>query len=348
MYFLGIETSCDETAAACLRVDGGEPSLVSELISSQCQIHELYGGVVPELASRAHLANLPVVVDQVLHDAQLDFRDLTAIGVTRGPGLKGCLLMGCSFAKGICLVQRLPLVGVNHIEAHIHAALLDNPELRYPFLSLVVSGGHTEILQVESLGCYRLWARTIDDAAGEAFDKSANLLGFSYPGGAALAELADSCQASPFKLPQVMREAEGFSFSGLKTAISVLIKEQHESLACTETGSTTRAAIAYAVQEAIVDALCHKLQLAVKESGARRVSVTGGVSANRRLRSRLGGLPGIQVFFPRLNHCMDNAAMVAYLAAKRYAAGQRDQLDLPVLARWPVEEIRMQLDGGRG
>ena len=337
MYFLGIETSCDETAAACLRVEGRTAQVLAEEVSSQFSVHALYGGVVPELASREHLAALPVIVESVMRSAQVNFEDLAAIGVTRGPGLKGCLLMGCSFAKALSLAHKLALIGVNHIEAHIHAALLDNPALCYPFLSMVVSGGHTEIVEVEGLGRYKLWARTIDDAAGEAFDKSANLLGFSYPGGAKLAELAETQTSSPFKLPRVMRGTEGFSFSGLKTAIAMLIKEQAAALAADAAG--TRASLAYAVQEAIVDSLCYKLEAAVKQTGAKMVSLSGGVSANKMLRRKVGELKGVNAFFPEPNHCLDNGAMVAFVAARRYLSGQRDKLDFPVLARWPVEEL---------
>lgn len=345
MYFLGIETSCDETAAAVVQCadahallnQGEQARILAEEVSSQVRIHEAYGGVVPELASRAHLTNLPWVVEQVLRSSGVRFSDLTAIGVTQGPGLKGCLMMGSSFAKALCLAQGLALIGVNHIEAHIHAAMMDNQGLRYPFLALVVSGGHTEIVEVRGLGRYHIWARSIDDAAGEAFDKSANLLGFDYPGGAALAALADTCSGSPFYLPRVMREAEGFSFSGLKTAISVLIKEQESALSYGE--GQTKAFIAHAVQEAIVEALCHKLVLALRQTKARSVSVTGGVSANRRLRQRIKEIAGNNAFFPAASHCMDNAAMVAYTAALRYGFGQRDGLDMAVMARWPVEDL---------
>lgn len=334
MLILGIESSCDETAGAVIKVDKTGCRILSEEISSQVCVHEAYGGVVPELASRAHLQNLPVVIGQIMAQAKVGYPDLSAIGVTRGPGLKGCLLMGASFAKGLCVAHGLPLVAVNHIEAHIHAALLDNPEVKYPFLGCVVSGGHTEIIEVKGLGNYRVVARTIDDAAGEAFDKSANLLGFQYPGGAALAKLADESKPMSFRLPKVMRGQEGFSFSGLKTAIALLIAREQPL------NAATRGALAAAIQDSIVDALVSKMKDAVKQTGYRQVVVSGGVSANLCLRERAQRIRGVKIFFPHLAHCMDNAAMVAYLAALRFKEGQRDPLDISVLSRWPIEEVQ--------
>ena len=231
-FILGIESSCDESAAAILQyeIDSSDVHIVSEFISSQVALHQSYGGVVPELAAREHLRNLPFVVSEVLDRAKLAVKDLSSIAVSRGPGLKGCLLMGLNFARGLALSATVPLIGVNHIEAHLLSARLDNPDLEYPFLALIVSGGHTEVHYVPEVGKYELIARTIDDAAGEAFDKSANLLGFPYPGGAALAALAGEASSSRFKLPKVMRESEGFSFSGLKTAIALLVRKHEEDL----------------------------------------------------------------------------------------------------------------------
>ena len=333
---LGIETSCDESAAAVLDYSGNRPRLVCEEISSQFEVHKAYGGVVPELASREHLRNLPLLLDQLLRKCGLTLDDLALIAVTCGPGLKGCLLMGISFAKGLALPAGKPLMGVNHIEAHLLAACLDNPDLRYPFLSLVVSGGHTEIHEVHGLGKYRLVARTMDDAAGEAFDKSANLLGYDYPGGAALAELADSCAGSDIRLPRVMREAEGFSFSGLKTAISLMIEKKRELLS----EPAVKASLAWAVQEAIVDALVFKLRQALKACGMKRLALAGGVSANRYLRERVQALKGVDVYFPGMQHCMDNAAMVAHAAALRFAAGERSGFELEARSSWPVESMQ--------
>ena len=338
VFVLGIETSCDDTAVAVVQAGLPGGSLVrSEAVSSQISIHEAYGGVVPELASRAHLANLPVLTDQVMRQAQIDYTDLAALGVTRGPGLKGCLLMGLNFARAVSWRHDVPFIGVHHIEAHIHAVRLGYPDLTFPFLTLVVSGGHTEIVEVQGLGQYQIHARTTDDAAGEAFDKSANLLGFAYPGGASLARCAEQHKGPPsFRLPRVMRESAGFSFSGLKTAIATLVKQERERL---ENDEDLRADFCAAVQEAIVGTLCYKLQQCVVSTGIHTVCLAGGVSANTLLRQRVQSLPGVTAFFPEFKHCTDNAAMIAFLAAERFERGQRDSLDIGVLSRWPVESL---------
>lgn len=337
MYLLAIETSCDETAVALVEsVAGQPPQLLAEEISSQVDLHQAYGGVVPELAAREHMRNLPLLVDKLLGSKRLRLQDCSALAVTRGPGLKGCLLMGMCFAKGVAVATGADLIGVSHIEGHLLAPLMDNPQLEFPFLALIVSGGHTEIVEARGLGDYSVIARTIDDAAGEAFDKSANLLGFAYPGGAQIAALADKHAASRFKLPRVMREAEGFSFSGLKTAISLLIKKHQEYLQ----DSAFRGELAYAIQESIVDALCFKLKQAVKATGMRRVAVSGGVSANLFLRKKIGEMRGLSLFLPRSEHCMDNAAMIGYVGALRLARGDRMDLSADVRSRWPVEECR--------
>ena len=291
MLVLGIESSCDETACSIFECsekdDGREPKLLGENVASQEKVHVLYGGVVPELASREHLTNLPVLVASLCNELKIDVNDIDAVGVTRGPGLKGCLLMGVCFAEGFALARNIPLIGINHIEAHLSVTLLDNPELKYPFLALIVSGGHTEIVYVTGLGQYKIIAQTSDDAAGEAFDKAANLLGFPYPGGAKLAALADTVQSSQFKLPKVMREAEGFSFSGLKTAISLLVADAKEKYG----DDLPLAELAYTVQDSIVDALVYKLKKAIKDYNIDKVALAGGVSANKYLRKRIGSLP---------------------------------------------------------
>ncbi|MCO6432017.1 MAG: tRNA (adenosine(37)-N6)-threonylcarbamoyltransferase complex transferase subunit TsaD [Deltaproteobacteria bacterium] len=336
MYVLGIETSCDETAAAVLSADESSCRIASELLSSQSKVHELYGGVVPELAAREHMAALPILTSEVLAAAGITLQKVEAIAVSRGPGLRGCLLMGLNFAKGLSLARNIPLVSINHIEAHLLAPMLDNSSLDFPFLALVVSGGHTELHLVTGVGEYQPISRTIDDAAGEAFDKSANLLGFSYPGGASLAALADTVQKSRFKLPLVMRESEGFSFSGLKTAIALLIKENQSNLS----DEAIRAELAYAVQRAIVDALIFKVKQALERTRVKKLVITGGVSANRALRNAAIAIPGINVFFPIQEHCTDNAAMVAYLGWRRFVGGERSHAGEPVMDRWPVESMR--------
>ena len=312
------------------------PAVLSEVIASQSHIHREYGGVVPELAAREHLSSLPLLSAKVLADTGTRMRDLSAIAVTRGPGLKGCLLMGFGFAQGLALSADLPLVGVNHIEGHALSPLLDNPDLDFPYLCLIVSGGHTEIQAVHGLGRYQLIARTGDDAAGEAFDKSANLLSFEYPGGASLAALADTVNHSEFKLPKVMREAEGFSFSGLKTAISLLVKKEAVRIQDPQ----VRAELAFAVQESIVDALVFKLKAALSAGDYRRVAVCGGVAANQALRKRIQGLKGVDVYFPKLTHCMDNAAMIGMAGALRFLRSERLEAGGTVMPRWPLETLQ--------
>ena len=335
MLVLGIETSCDETGVALLRQEGGRTSILLEEVSTQAQLHEAYGGVVPELASREHLQNLPLLVDTAVKRVGVDLAEIDLFAVARGPGLLGCLLMGVAFVKGLAAGLERPWIGVNHIEAHLLAACLDNPGLSFPFLGLIVSGGHTEIVLARSLGVYEVLARTVDDAAGEAFDKSASLLKLPYPGGPRLAALADQVTSSPFNLPKVMRSAEGFSFSGLKTAIALLIREQESLL---EDPGVVRQ-LAYAVQDSIVDALCFKLKRALKDTGLKQVAVCGGVSANRYLRRKVQMLRGIRPYFPEFKHSTDNAAMVAYAGALHFAEGQHSSWDTSARPRWPLEEL---------
>lgn len=332
---LGIETSCDETAIAVLEVHGNKFSVTAEEISSQHEVHEAYGGVVPELASREHMRNLPLIYDSVLAGVSLSIADFDFIAVTVGPGLKGCLLMGLEFARGVSTASGVPLVGVNHIEGHVLAPLLDNPDLTFPFLALVVSGGHSEIVQVDAPGKYLVLARTTDDAAGEAFDKSAALLGIPYPGGPALARLADSINSSRFTLPKVMREAEGYSFSGLKTAIRLLVEKENNW----PSDEQIKAEIAYAIQDSIVDALVFKLKKAIKKTGIKTIAITGGVSANRALREAVKALPGVSVYVPKMIHCMDNAAMIAYAGYYRFGENNRHLDADPIKSRWPVEQL---------
>ena len=338
MLVLGIESSCDETALAVLELDDSNHiKILAEELSSQVDVHEAYGGVVPELASREHLKNLPLLYKKVLADSGVTLEDLDGIAATRGPGLKGCLLMGYGFAKALSISSGKAFIGVNHIEGHILAPLLDNPELKFPFISLVVSGGHTEIHEVRGLGDYKLIARTIDDAAGEAFDKSAHLMGFPYPGGPKLAALADTCELSepPFELPKVMRESEGFSFSGLKTAISMLIKRNEPEFSSNEKLKTE---LAFTIQDSIVDTLMFKLNAALESSDIDTVTITGGVSANKLLRKRVSELSA-KAYFPKMNHCVDNGAMIALVGAMRLKAKQSDVYSDGVISRWPVETL---------
>lgn len=338
MLILGIETSCDETAVAVLSSNeaGTNFALCAEVVSSQIKLHEAYGGVVPELASREHLKNLPIVLDQVLKEAQCELNDIELIAVTRGPGLKGCLLIGLDFAQGLALAHSISIIGVNHIEGHLLSPLYEDPSISFPYLGLIVSGGHTEIVRVDGVGRYSLIARSADDAAGEAFDKAAALLGFSYPGGPQLAKLADTSKNNIFSLPKVMREAEGFSFSGLKTAISLLIKKNKDALASDE---ELRAKLCAAIQDSIVDALCYKLKKAIKETSIRTVCVGGGVSANQCLRRSIQAIKGVTTHFPALKYCTDNGVMIAHTGALRFMRGERMELGADVKSRWPVWEV---------
>lgn len=346
MLVLGVETSCDETAVALIRgaANAADRSahienleILAEEIASQSNVHELYGGVVPELASREHLRNLPLLVDKVLRDSSIQPQQLSAVAVTQGPGLLGCLLVGINFSKGFALAHNLPLVGVNHIEAHLLSPRLAAKNIEFPFLALVVSGGHTELHLVRGIGRYELLARTHDDAAGEAFDKSAHLLGFEYPGGPRLAAAADAHRqqgrGSRFSLPKVMQGSEGFSFSGLKTAISLLIKRN------APLDANVQAELAHTVQEGIVNTLVQKLMDAVARTGVKRVAVSGGVSANRRLREILTQQPELEVYFPDMKHCMDNAVMIAALGLERFSRAGLPKTEIAAHSRWSVEEM---------
>jgi N6-L-threonylcarbamoyladenine synthase len=336
MKVLGIESSCDETGLAILEWDPSSrrSSIIAEVLASQVALHERYGGVVPELASREHMRNIPLLFDQVLNKAGIGLEAIDALGVTCGPGLKGCLLIGVTFAQGLQAMHQVPLFPVNHIEGHILSAEMHFPELRPPYIALVVSGGHTEIVWVADLGKYTCLARTRDDAAGEAFDKSANLLGLGYPGGAQMAALADTAPGSKrFSLPRIAREMEGFSFSGLKTAVLLLTKK-HESLLRDD--KSARAELAWVIQDAIVDSLVHKVRKEVLSRGVPLV-ICGGVSANKELQARLRAVCK-EVYVPPMAHCVDNGAMIAYVAA-RYASQGGIAPRLDIRSRWPVEEL---------
>jgi N6-L-threonylcarbamoyladenine synthase len=344
MLVLGIESSCDETGLALVeckqegeRVVG---SVRGEVLASQHQIHDSYGGVVPELAAREHLRALPVLLQSLCETSGVTLSQIEGIGVTRGPGLVGCLLMGLHFAAGLSSRLQIPWVGVNHIEGHILAPLLDHPELTFPYLALVVSGGHTELHVVRGVGRYELLQRTLDDAAGEAFDKAAFLLGFPYPGGPKLARAADTFGGEPhFKLPKVMTKRPGFSFSGLKTAISLLVEREQSGGGLSEPLQTELAA---AVQRSIIEVLVRKVTEAARSTRIHKIIVTGGVSANQALRRAVQGiiLPGrvrVESYFPALSHCVDNGAMIGFVGGLRMGSGSMS--DMEPLSRWPVEGL---------
>ncbi len=314
MKVLAIETSCDETSIAVVDFQSlNNCTILAEQILSQNEIHVEYGGVVPELAAREHSKNLPILLDQTLGDLNLNLSDFDALAVTIGPGLKGCLLTGLGFAQGLSLASGVRLLGVNHIEGHLLAAFLNNPKLTFPYLALLVSGGHTQIVLVENLGKYQILSETIDDAAGEAFDKSAHLLGFAYPGGPQLAKLADTVNTDLYTLPIVMKGQTNFSFSGLKTAISLLVKE-HQPIT-----PEIQANLAHSIQRSIVENLIFKLKKVKKQTGIERLVVTGGVAANKYLRSAVSKLAE-EVYYPDFKHCMDNAGMIGLVAAARLDA----------------------------
>ncbi|MEO0116325.1 MAG: tRNA (adenosine(37)-N6)-threonylcarbamoyltransferase complex transferase subunit TsaD [candidate division WOR-3 bacterium] len=321
MYILGIETSCDETCAAVLR-DGRE--ILSNVVSSQ-YLHSRYGGVIPEVASRAHIKHLVPITETALAVAGIGFSEIDLITATYGPGLIGSLLVGLSFAKGLSLSLNKPFVGVNHIEGHIFASLLAYPEIKPPFLSLIISGGHTEIYLVKEIGQYHLLGMTLDDACGEAFDKVGKLLGFPYPAGFKIEEIAREGKRSiNFPIPKV--NGANFSFSGLKTAVLYFLKDNPHY---------PKEDIAHSFQEVVFDFLEEKIVFAVQEVSLRLMTVSGGVAANSRLRARLAQLgrrKGIRFYIPPLSLCTDNAAMIAACGYERFKRFGSSPLDLPAKA----------------
>ena len=334
MRVLGIETSCDETGVA---IYSAEKGLLAHVLYSQISLHKQFGGVVPELASRDHVKYLVPLVDEVLTQAKLNKTELDAIAYTAGPGLVGALLTGACFAKSLAFALNVPAIAVHHLEAHILAAKLDAPHLEFPFLVLLVSGGHTQLLEARALGEYRLLGDTLDDAVGEAFDKTAKLMGIGYPGGAALAKLADACDSPrlpEFPRPMTDRPGLDFSFSGLKTHALTSWNQSSKD-------ESAQMAIAKAFQDAVVETLVIKCQRALKQSGSKRLVVAGGVSANQSLRKALTVLLQSsqgEVYFPRLEYCTDNGAMIAYAGCLHLLQQEQDSnWAIEVKARWSLE-----------
>lgn len=330
MLVLGIESSCDETAAAVVK-DGEH--LLSSVIASQIATHGKYGGVVPEIASRQHAEAISPVIMQAMDDASLVWDDLSGIAVTRGPGLVGSLLVGLSVAKALAFARKLPFVGVNHVESHIAAIFLTVRKPAFPFAALVVSGGHTTIYHVRDFNNLQILGQTRDDAAGEAFDKAAKMLGIGYPGGAVIDGLAKKGDRAAFALPRAMKGSLDFSFSGLKTALLEILKKKRANFA-----SEALPHLAASYQEAIVDVLVEKTLRAAKISGLERIVICGGVACNSRLRARFteqAVAEGRELFLPEPALCSDNAAMVAALGSQLLKRGISDTWELNALSRWP-------------
>ena len=325
MLILGIESSCDDCAAAL--VSDGE-NILSHAIHSQFEIHKPYGGVVPELASRNHLEKIIPVIEKAMQDARVGWSDLDGIAATYGPGLVGSLLVGLSAAKALAFALEIPFWGVNHLEGHLMAIFLEEPDVSFPFLGLIVSGGHTSLYRVERFGAYRLLGQTRDDAAGEAFDKVAKLLGLGYPGGVAIDRLAEQGDPQAFSFPRAMTSTKtlDFSFSGLKTAVRYFVQRHDTSFI-----QARLADLVASFQEAVVDSLMIKLSQAVSLTEVRRIVVSGGVASNRRLRTRVKGLAeaeGLDVHFPSPQLCTDNAAMVAAVGYRHLRLGKSSPFSL--------------------
>lgn len=338
MLVLGIETSCDETGIALYDTVHG---LLGHTLYSQIDMHSEYGGVVPELASRDHIRRVLPLIEQALAASQRELREVEAIAYTQGPGLAGALLVGASIGTSLSFALNIPAVGIHHLEGHLLSPLLSSPAPDFPFIALLVSGGHTQLMQVEGVGRYKLLGETVDDAAGEAFDKTAKLLGLGYPGGAALSKLARQGCSGKFKLPRPMLHSGdlNFSFSGLKTAVLTLLNKQAIS-------EQTRADIALAFQDAVVEVLTEKSLSALAQSGLSQLVVAGGVGANEQLRQNLStkaARRGATVFYPALEFCTDNGAMIAFAGALRLQAGgvkkQRPANSFTVNARWDLEML---------
>lgn len=339
MIVLGIESSCDETGIALYDTDKG---LLSHALYSQIALHAEYGGVVPELASRDHIRRIVPLLEQAFEKASLTPQDVDAIAYTKGPGLAGALLVGSSVASSLGLALNKPLIGVHHLEGHLLSPLLASKPPLFPFVALLVSGGHTQLMRVDGVGRYELLGETLDDAAGEAFDKSAKLLGLPYPGGPEISLLAERGIPEVFHLPRPMLHSKdlNFSFSGLKTAVLTTLKKQGDF-----PSEQVKADIARAFVDAIVEVLAAKCALALRQTGLKQLVVAGGVGANRQLRAALNGMAAkrrYQVFYPELEFCTDNGAMIAFAGAMHLMqnpdAAQKDYA-FTVRPRWPLEEL---------
>jgi len=341
MLVLGIESSCDETGLALYDTQRG---LLGHALHSQVKMHEEYGGVVPELASRDHIRRAIPLMEQVFAQSGVQHADVDAIAYTQGPGLAGALLVGASVACGLGLALNKPVLGVHHLEGHLLSPLLASEPPQFPFVALLVSGGHTQLMRVDGVGQYQMLGETVDDAAGEAFDKSAKLLGLGYPGGPAISRMAEFGDPNAYTLPRPMLHSKNldFSFSGLKTAVLTVVKN-HPANICEQ----DKANIARAFVDAIVDVLTAKCVKALKETGLKRLVIAGGVGANAQLRESLNAAAAkkrFKVFYPELEFCTDNGAMIAFAGAMRLQlnpeAAQRDYA-FNVRPRWPLDSIAL-------
>ncbi len=338
MRVLGIESSCDETGVAIYDSDNG---LLAHNLYSQVKMHAQFGGVVPELASRDHVRKVIPLIRATFADAGLDFGDIDGVAYTAGPGLVGALMVGASTARALAFGWQVPALGVHHMEGHLLAPMLEENPPQYPFVALLVSGGHTMLVDVQSPGKYHILGETLDDAAGEAFDKTAKMMGLPYPGGPLLSKIADNGIAGEYVFPRPMVDRPGmdFSFSGLKTAVRLAIakKTVNETVAPQD-----QADIAFGFQEAVVETLAIKCRRALKHTGHSRLVIAGGVSANVTLRKRLAAMAKkerSQLYYPRPEFCTDNGAMIAYAGWLRLKTGQYSDLSINIKARWPLDEL---------
>jgi N6-L-threonylcarbamoyladenine synthase len=334
---LGLESSCDDSAAALVTADR---QILAQAVVGQSQAHQPYGGVVPEIAARAHVEILPGLIDRVFDEAKMSIDEVDAIAATAGPGLIGGVMVALLAGKGLALAAGKPLIAVNHLEGHALSPRLADPDLDFPYLLLLVSGGHCQLLEVRALGDYRRLATTIDDAAGEAFDKAAKLLGLPYPGGPAIEALANKGRADAVPLPRplVGSGEPHFSFAGLKSAVQRAVAS----------GEFANEDIAASFQQAVVDCLVDRTRLALESSDAPTLVVAGGVAANQKIRSALAGVAeanGRRFSVPPAWLCTDNAAMIAWAGVERLAAGKCDPLDVPARARWPLDERAEKVRG---
>lgn len=338
MLVLGIESSCDETGVAVYDTEQG---LLAHTLYTQVELHANYGGVVPELASRDHIRKLAPLVLETLQEANIKRTDLDGIAYTAGPGLIGALLVGASVARSMAMALDIPAVGVHHMEGHLLAPMLEENKPEFPFICLLISGGHSMIIRVDGIGKYKLLGDTLDDAAGEAFDKTAKLLDLGYPGGPKVSNLALQGQTERYQFPRPMVDRPGLdmSFSGLKTyTLNTWHKAQQEG----DASEQTKADICRAFELAVADTLSIKCKRALEQEGLNRLVVSGGVSANREIRSKLDKLMEKrqgEVFYPRLEFCTDNGAMIAYAGAQRLQAGQTSDLNFATTPRWSLEEL---------